>query len=137
MTSLNLAPRIYLDRKAQIASLLTEEIKILDKYSDFTNVLSEKKALEFLERTKLNEYTINLKDGKQPSYGLIYSLGPVKLKILKTYIKTYLKIGFIQPFKSPTDALILFNKKLDSSFCPYIDYQGLNNLIIKNWYTLL
>ena len=35
---LNLVPEIYLDREAQITSLFIKEIKIPDKYSDFTNV---------------------------------------------------------------------------------------------------
>ena len=40
------------------------------------------------ERIKLNEHAINLEDSKQPPYGPIYSLGPVELETLKTYIKT-------------------------------------------------
>ena len=87
--------KIHLDREAQIASLLTEEVKIPDEYSDFTDVFSEKKALVLSERTKLNEHAINLEDGKQPPYGPIYSLGPVELETLKTYIETHLKTRFI------------------------------------------
>lgn len=34
---------IYLDKKAQIASLLIEKVLIPNKYSDFANVFSEKK----------------------------------------------------------------------------------------------
>ena len=64
----------------------------------------------------------NLEDGKQLFYRLIYSLGLVELEILKTYIKVYLKTGFIQSFKSPIGASILFDKKPDGSFCLCIDY---------------
>ena len=88
-------PGIYPDKEAQIASLFNKKDKIPDKYLDFVNVFLEKKTLVLLERTKLNKYTINLEDGKQPPYGLIYSLGPIKLETLKIYIKTYLKTGFI------------------------------------------
>ena len=95
VASLNLAPGIHPDRAAQIASLLTKEVKIPDEYLDFTDVFSEKKALVLPERTKLNEHTIDLKDGKQLPYGPIYSLGPVELETLKTYIETHLKTGFI------------------------------------------
>ena len=56
----------------------------------------------------------------------------MKLKTLKTCIKINLKTGFIWPFKSLVDALILFDKKPDSSLCLYVDYQGLNNLTMKN-----
>ena len=95
VASLSLVPGIYPDRKAQIASLLTEEVKIPDKYSNFTDVFSKEKALVLPERTKLNEHAIDLEDGKQPPYGPIYSLGPVELETLKTYIETHLKTGFI------------------------------------------
>ena len=68
------------------------------------------------ERTKLNKYAINLKDNKQPSYRQIYSLGSMKLETLKIYIKTYLKIGFIWPSKSPTGApYYLIKSRITSS----------------------
>ena len=121
IASLNLAPGIHLDRAAQITSLLTEEVKIPDKYSDFTNVFSEKKTLVLPERTELNEHAINLENGKQPPYGPIYSLGSVELETLKTYIKTYLKTGFIRPSKSLVGAPILFDKKLNGSLRLFVD----------------
>ena len=137
VASFSLVPGIYLDREAQITSLLIEEVKIPDKYSDFTNVFSEEKALVLPERTELNEHAIDLEDGKQPPYGPIYSLGPVELETLKTYIKTHLKTGFIQPFKFPAGAPILFDKKPDGSLRLCVDYRGFNNLMIKNRYPLL
>ena len=95
VASLNLTPGLHPDRVAQITSLLVEEVKILDKYSDFANIFSEEIALILLERTELNEHMINLEDGKQLLYGPIYSLGLMELEILKTYIKTHFKTGFI------------------------------------------
>ena len=95
VASFNLVSEIHLDRVAQIASLLTKEVKIFDEYSDFTNIFSKEKTLILPERTKFNEHTIDLKDGKEPSYGPIYSLDPVELETLKTYIETYLKTRFI------------------------------------------
>ena len=86
---------------------------------------------------QMNEHAIELIDGKQLPYELIYTLSPVELETLKAYIETHLKTGFIRPFKSPAGALIFFNKKLDSSFCLCVDYRGLNNLTIKNWYFFL
>ena len=89
-----------------------------------------------LERTEFNKHAIDLEDSKQPLYGPIYSLGLVELEILKTYIETNLKTGFIQPSKSPADVRILFDKKADGSFCLCVDYRGLNNLTINNRYPL-
>ena len=136
VAAFNLTPGIYPDRAAQIASLLAEKVRILDEYSDFADVFSEEKTLVLPERTEFNEHAIDLKDGKQPPYGPIYSLGLVELETLKTYIETHLKTGFIQPSKSPAGAPILFDKKPDGSLCLCVDYWGLNNLTIKNRYPL-
>ena len=89
-----------------------------------------------LERIKLNKHAISLEDGKQPPYWPIYSLGPMELEILETYIKTHLKTEFIQPSKSFAGAPILFNKNPDGSFHLYNDYWDFNNLIINNKYSL-
>ena len=60
VASLNLVPRIHPNREAQIAFLLTNEVKILDEYLEFTNVFSEKKALVLPECIELNKHTIDL-----------------------------------------------------------------------------
>ena len=92
--------------------------------------------MELPENTNINEHVIKLKVGKLPPYGPIYSIEPVVLETLKTYIKTHLKTGFIWSSKSPAAAPILFDKKPDSSLWLCINYQGLNNLTIKNRYPL-
>ena len=51
--------------------------------------------MELPKNIGINEQVIEPIKGKQPSYGPIYSLGLVELETLKTYIKTYLKTGFI------------------------------------------
>ena len=88
------------------------------------------------ENTEMNEHVIKLEEGKQPPFGPIFSLCPVELKTLKTYIKTNLANGFIRLSKSPIGAPILFNQKLDGSLRFCMDYWGLNNIIIKNRYPL-
>ena len=80
----------------------------------------------------MNEHAIKLKEGKQPLFVPIYSLGPVALETLKTYIETNLANGFIRPSKSPARALILFDKKPNKSLYLCVNYWGFNNLIIKN-----
>ncbi len=110
--------------------------KIPAEYSDYADVFSSDLAMELPEHTGMNEHTIELIEGKQPSYGSIYTLNPVELETLKTYIKTHLKTGFIQPSKSPAWAPILFDKKPDGSLRLCVNYQDLNNLTIKNWYPL-
>lgn len=56
---------------------------------------------------------------------------------MKAYIKTHLKTKFIRLFKSSAGTPLLFDKKPDGSLHLCVDYLGLNNLTIKNWYSLL
>lgn len=114
-----------------------EEVTVPAEYSDFADVFSKKSAAVLPERTDLNEHAIELREGKQPPYGPIYSLGPVELETLKTYIETNLANGFIRPSKSPAGAPILFVRKPDGSLRLCVDYRGLNNLTIKIRYPLL
>ena len=123
-------------REDQITSLLTEEVIILVKYLDYTDVFSKNSAAELPERTDLNKHAIDLIEGKQPLYGPIHSLGPVELETLKTYIETNLANSFIQSSKSPAWAPILFVQKPDGSIWLCVYYRGLNNLTIKNRYPL-
>ncbi len=60
----------------------------------------------------------------------------MELETLKAYIKNNLANRFIMPSKSPVGAPILFDKKPDNSLRLCVDYQGLNNLTIKNRYPL-
>ena len=92
--------------------------------------------MELPENTRINKHAIELEKDKQSLFGPIYSLGPIELETLKTYIKTNLANGFIRPFKSPVEASILFDRKSDKSFRFCVDYWGLNNLIIQNQYPL-
>ena len=127
---------IYLSHQAQVAALKSEESGIPAKYSDFSNVFSSDSAAELPEHNKINDHPINLLDNKQLPYGPIYSLVPVELEMLKIYIEANLASGFIKPSKFPTGAPILFIWKKDGSLRICIDYQGLNNLTIKNCYPL-
>ena len=43
----------------------------------------------------MNDHAIKREKGKQPFFDLIYTLEPIELKILKTYIKINLINGFI------------------------------------------
>ena len=100
---------------AQVGALLFDKAptEVPTKYSNYSNVFSAENATELLENTGINEHAIELKESKQPFFKPIYSLGPIEIKTLKTYIKTNLANSFIQPSKSPAGACILFNRKPD------------------------
>ena len=99
---------IYFSCQVQVAALTSEEIGIPTEYSDFSNVFSLDSTAELPEHTGINNHPINLLDDTQPPYGPIYSLGPVELEKLKTYIKAKLASGFIRPSKSSTGTPIPF-----------------------------
>ena len=132
VTSLDVHP----SREPQISGLIAEEapIKISAQYLDFVDVFSPDLATELPEYTEINTHAIDLEEDKQPPYGPIYSLGPVELETLKTYIETNLANSFIRLSKSPAGGPILFDKKPDGSFCLCINYWSLNNITIKNRY---
>ena len=49
---------IHLAKKAQIALLVAKEVKILTKYSDFSDVFLEKRASILPEAIKINQHAI-------------------------------------------------------------------------------
>lgn len=129
---------VCLFRQAQMVLLKADETftVIFTKYIDFVDVFLSDLAAEFLKYIEINNHVINLIDKKQLFYEPIYSLKPVDMKTLKIYIETNLANGFIRHSKSLTGISIFFFQKLDGSFCLYVNYQDLNNLIIKNCYLL-
>ncbi len=129
---------MHLSRRAQIAHLKADEAptKVSSEYANFADVFLPKLVTELPEHTGINDYAIELMDDREPPYSSIYSLGPVELETLKAYIENNLTNGFIKPSKSPTGAPILFDKKPNGSLRLCVDYRGLNNLTIKNWYPI-
>ena len=136
VSSLRLRMTIHPVRKAQLASPSTKEVSMPTKYLDFADVFLKKPAKILSERTGANKHAIALEQCKEPPYGPIYSLGPVELETFKTYIKTNLANGFMRVSKSPTSAPISFVRKPNGILRLCVNYQGLKNLTIKNWYPL-
>ena len=90
---------IYSKKQAQVGTLLFDKAltKVSAEYSNYSNFFSVENAVKLSEHTGMNDHAIVLKKGKQPPLDQIYSLGPVELEILKTYIKINLANGFICP----------------------------------------
>ena len=96
MTSLSLnLMSIHIAQKAQIALLVVKKVKISNKYLDLSDVFLKKKILILLEIIELNQHAIELQKDQQSLYRSIHSLGSIKLKILKKYIKSNLASDFI------------------------------------------
>ena len=88
---------VYSKKQAQIRALLFDKAftEVPVECSNYNNVFLAENIAKLPENTRLNEHAIKLEEDKQPLFGLIYSLGLVKLEILKIYIKTNLTNGFI------------------------------------------
>ena len=86
-------------KQAQVGALLFDKAptEVPAEKSDYSDVFSVENAAELPEKTGMNEHVIKLEEGKQPSFGPIYSLKPIKLETLKTYIETNLANDFIRP----------------------------------------
>ena len=88
---------VHFKRQAQIGALLFYKVltKVLAEYSDYSNFFLVENVAELPKNIRMNKYAIILKKSKQSLFGSIYSLRPVELKTLKTYIETNLANGFI------------------------------------------
>ena len=97
-------------------------MEISSEYIDFANIFSSKLVVKLLEHMKINNYAIMLVDDWELSYGPIYSLSFVKLKMLKTYIENNLINSFIRSSKSSAITSIFFDKKSNSNLKLCVDY---------------
>ena len=88
---------VHFEKQVQVRALLFNKtfIRVFVKYSDYNNTFLAENIAELLENTRINKYVIKLKENKSLSFGLIYSLRPIELEILKTYMKINLVNGFI------------------------------------------
>ena len=106
------------------------------KYYKNINIENEKKIYILFEHDFTN-HIIDFINNAQSSYNFIYFLFEKKLKMLKAYIDKHLIIDFIKHFQSFVDAPVLFISKFNESFRLCINYKNLNELTIKNRYSLL
>ena len=69
-------------------------------------------------------------------YKRFYLISKNELLVIKKYINKYLNKGFIYFSISLAAAFILFAKKPKRGIQFYINYRGLNAIIIKNRYSV-
>ncbi len=83
-----------------------------------------------------HNHVIEILSNRDSFFDLIYNLSTTKLKILKNYIDKYMKKNFIIEFVSFAKILILFVKKANNKLRLCVNYKNLNEIIIKNRYSL-
>ena len=82
------------------------------------------------------EFVIELMPGTAPISKCPYRMPPNELKELKEQLKILLDKGFIRPSSSPWGYPALFVKKKDDSLRMCVDYCPLNEVTVKNKYSL-
>ena len=134
--------KIHIFRRALISNAIASNIENVIafiskclKYYENINIESEKKVYTLSEYDFTN-HVIDLINDAHSSYDSIYFLFEEELKMLKTYIDKHLTIDFIKHFQSFVDAFVLFVSKFNESLRFCIDYKNLNDLTIKNRYSL-
>jgi len=105
------------------------------EYHDYADVFSKAKASELPPHCDY-DLKIDLEEGTSPPLGTLYSLSPVELSALRTFIDENLKTGFIRPTASSHAAPVLFVKKKDGSLWLCVDFRGLNKITKKDRYPL-
>jgi hypothetical protein len=82
------------------------------------------------------EFIIELLPGTTPIAKHPYRMGVDKLEELKKQIKELQDKGFIRPISSPWVAPVIFVDKKDGTQRMCVDYRSLNEVTIKNKYSL-
>ena len=128
---------MHFDRHAMIVSIVVDEFtkKMLEAWKFYEHAFSKKQAHALSKRT-FYDHVINLKKDKQVSWDSIYSLTKIELAILRNYLEKNLVNEFIQRSQSFVDASIIFVKKKNDSLRLCVNYRALNEIIVKNKYSL-
>jgi hypothetical protein len=82
------------------------------------------------------EFVIHLKPGIAPIYKTAFRMTTSELAKLKEHIKELLEKGFICPSSSPWGAPVIFVPKKDGTQRLCVDYRVVNEVTIKNKYSL-
>ena len=83
------------------------------------------------------KYSINLVKEKTLRINCVYNMSQDEFAAFWNYIVNALKKNWIRFFNKSIETFVLFVKKFDDSLRLCVDYQKLNEIIIKNKYLLL
>jgi len=109
---------------------------ISKKYQKYKILFEKESNQKTLFKHQSWNHKIKLVDDKKLMKQFIYSLLTEKLNALWQYLKENMRKEFIKESQSSAEYLILFVSKLNESLKLYVDYRALNNIMIKNSYSL-
>ena len=110
--------------------------EIPQEYREFSELFNEEAPEEALPPHRNWDHAIDLKPGTQPKKFKIYPLTQAQRDALDEYVNDFISKGFIRESKSPAGYPVFYMPKLDGGLRLYIDYRHLNEITIKNAYTL-
>ena len=102
--------------------------------SQFPSVFAE--IPEGLPPDRGDDHCIELEPGAKPAARAPYRLSPAEFAECKKQIELYLKMGHIQPSKSPYGAPVLFVRKKDGTLRMCVDFRALNDQTVKDRFPL-
>ena len=111
-------------------------IKIFDEYKQWKPLFLKKVTTKTLFKHQTWNHEIIFESSKTFTFEFIYALFEKKLKVLREYLNENLKKKFIRKSQSSTRYSIFFVFKKNEKLCLYVDYRKLNEIIIKNRYSL-
>ena len=110
--------------------------KLPSEYHDFLDVFSRTKADVLPKHRPCYDHTIELMEGKVPTWSPLYFMSTDELKVLKEYIKKMVNKGFIRASSLSAASTVLFARKSGGGLRFCVDYQALNAITVKNCYPL-
>ncbi len=110
--------------------------KISKEYQKYKILFEKESDQETLLKHRSWNHEIKLIDDKKLTKQFIYLLSAEKLDALWQYLKENMQKEFIKELQSSAKYSILFVSKLNESLRLCVDYKALNNITIKNSYSL-
>ena len=133
--SLQLSPMASSSLRAASLAANPDLSAVPEDYHKFADVFSKAKA-SVLAPHQDHNLKIDLEEGATLLPRRLYSLSPVELEALWTFIDKNLRFGFIHPTSSSHAAPVLFVKKKDGSLRLCDNFRGLNKISKKDRYPL-
>jgi len=115
--------------------LQAKELKILSAIQDFKKVFSEILSDSLNTHDQMKHF-IDLMKSKMFCIESIYKMTWNKFVAIRDYLNSALKKKWIHSSSSSAEASVLFVKKLNESLCLCVNYRDLNEITVKNNYSL-
>ena len=110
--------------------------RIFDEYKQWKHLFLKKITTKTLLKHQTWNHEIIFELSKTFTFELIYALFEKKLRIFREYLNENLKKKFIRKSQSSTKYSILFVSKKNEKLRLCVDYRKLNEITIKNRYSL-